>query len=97
MFTVIATATDYIVVSSSTQANFTINSENNLFTITNQTTNFSISSTQTAVTVATLAGGFEFDSNFLGDWTTGTYVVNNLVNSWEVMDHTVTVHKIKFA
>ena len=80
MFTVIATATDYIVVSSSTQANFTINSENNLFTITNQTTNFSISSTQTAVTVATLAGGFEFDSNFLGDWTTGTYVVNNLVN-----------------
>ena len=80
MFTVIATATDYIVVSSSTQANFTISSENNLFTITNQTTNFSVSSTQTAVTVATLAGGFEFDANFLGNWTTGTYSVNNLVN-----------------
>jgi hypothetical protein len=81
MFTVIATATDYIVVSSSTQANFTISSENNLFTITNQTTNFSVVSTQTAVTVATLAGGFEFNSNYLGEWTTGTYVTNNLVTS----------------
>ena len=80
MFNVIATATDYIVVSSSTQASFTINSENNLFTITNQTTNFSVSSTQTSVGVATLSGGFEFNSNFLGEWSTGSYVVNNLVN-----------------